>query len=95
MDVNTKDHSYQFHWKDTPVCPRPVIAASWESNSYESVDVIMELNPNTRVLWTQDHEVNMPPKPIFFQVTMATTLAVSLLTFLWFLTLRTEALLKE
>ena len=68
MDVNTKDYSYQYHYKDYPEVPRPVIAASWESNSFEAVDVIMELNPNTRVLWTAGPESKNPPKPVFFQV---------------------------
>ena len=68
MDVDTKDHSYQYHFREYPEVPRPVIAASWESSSYESVDVIMELNPNTRVLWTPGPESTNPPKPVFFQV---------------------------
>lgn len=68
MDVNTKDYCYQYHWSDTPVSPRPVVAASWESNNYEAVDVIMDLKPNTRVLWTPDHEYKNPPKPVFFQI---------------------------
>lgn len=68
MDVNSKDYCYQFHWRDTPVSPRPVIAASWESNNFEAVDVIMELNPDTRVLWTPENESINPPKPVFFQV---------------------------
>jgi len=68
MDVNTKDYCYQYHWRDTPLAPRPLVAASWESSSYDSVDVIMELNPDTRVLWTPDNEAKNPPKPVFFQV---------------------------
>ncbi|XP_045216690.2 uncharacterized protein LOC123566547 isoform X1 [Mercenaria mercenaria] len=68
MDVNTKDYCYQYHWSDAPVSPRPIIAASWESNNFEAVDVIMELKPDTRVLWTPDHDYKNPPKPVFFQV---------------------------
>lgn len=68
MDVNTKDFCYQYHWHDTPVVPRPLVAASWESNSYEAVDVIMELSPDTRVLWTPENESQNSPKPVFFQV---------------------------
>lgn len=68
MDVDTKDHSYQYHFQEYPEVPRPVIAASWESSSFESVDVIMELNPNTRVLWTPGPESTNPPKPVFFQI---------------------------
>ena len=70
MDVNTKDYSYQYHFQEYPEVPRPVVAASWESNSYESVDVIMELNPNTRVLWTPGPESKNPSKPVFFQVSV-------------------------
>lgn len=66
MDVNAKDYGYQYHYKEYPASPRPVIAASWESNNYEAVDVIMELKPDTRVLWTPDSK--NPPKPVFFQV---------------------------
>lgn len=68
MDVNAKDYCYQYHWRDTPVAPRPVVAASWESNNFEAVDVIMELNPDTRMLWTPEHESKNPPKPVFFQL---------------------------
>lgn len=68
MDVNTKDHSYQYNFRGYPECPRPVVAASWESNNFEAVDVIMELNPNTRVLWTPGPESTNPPKPVFFQI---------------------------
>ncbi|XP_052276622.1 uncharacterized protein LOC127875909 isoform X2 [Dreissena polymorpha] len=68
MDVNTKDFCYQYHWRDTPVSPRPLLAASWESNSFEAVDVIMELNPDTRVLWSMDVDTKNPPKPVFFQL---------------------------
>ncbi|XP_052794687.1 uncharacterized protein LOC128227844 isoform X2 [Mya arenaria] len=68
MNVNTRDYCYQFHWRDTPVCPRPIVAASWESNSYESVDVVMEMQPDTRVLWTPDYDTRNQPKPVFFQL---------------------------
>lgn len=68
MDVNTKDHSYQYRFQDYPESARPLIAASWESNSYESVDVIMDLKPDTRVLWSPDVESKNAPKPVFFQM---------------------------
>ncbi|KAK3096982.1 hypothetical protein FSP39_005355 [Pinctada imbricata] len=66
VDCNAKDHSYQHAFPDFPEVPRPLLAAAWESNNFEAVDVLMDMNPDTRVLWTNEKESINAPKPIFF-----------------------------
>ncbi|KAL3866690.1 hypothetical protein ACJMK2_043971 [Sinanodonta woodiana] len=73
MDVNTRDHSYQFKWIGYPCNPRPLVSASWETGNYETVDVIMDLNPDMRVLWTPDPDGTNPAKPLFFQLFCGST----------------------
>lgn len=66
VDVNTKDFSYQYAYPEFPEHPRPLLASAWESNNLDAVDVLMNMKPDTRVLWT--YEERSPPKPVFFQV---------------------------
>jgi len=68
VDVNTKDYSYQYDFPDYPEVPRPLLAAAWETNSFDTVDVLMDMKPDTRVLYTNRKESECPPKPLFFQV---------------------------
>jgi hypothetical protein len=62
------DYSYQHRYPEYPEVPRPILAAAWESNNYDAVDVLLDMEPDTRVLWTDDAESKNPPKPVFFQV---------------------------
>ncbi|KAL5005264.1 hypothetical protein ScPMuIL_018720 [Solemya velum] len=68
IDVNTKDHSYQYQYPSYPEVPRPLLASAWESDSYEAVDVLMDLRPDTRTLYSNESEEKNPEKPIFFQL---------------------------
>lgn len=68
VDSNAMDYSYQHKYPEFPEVPRPILAAAWESNNYDAVDVLLEMEPDTRVLWTDDAESKNPPKPLFFQV---------------------------
>lgn len=68
IDVNTKDHSYQFYYRDYPTAPRPLLAAVWEIEHLELAKAFMELNPDTAVKYTFESEAASPPKPLFFQV---------------------------
>ena len=68
VDSNAKDYSYQHKFPEFPEVPRPILAAAWESNNYDAVDVLLEMEPDTRALWTDDAESKNPPKPLFFQV---------------------------
>ena len=68
VDSNAKDYSYQHKYPEFPEVPRPILAAAWESNNYDAVDVLLEMEPDTRALWTDDAESKNPPKPLFFQV---------------------------
>ena len=68
MDVNTKDHSYQFHYREYPTAPRPLLAAVWEMDDFELIKGFMQLNPDTSIKYTFESEGSSPPKPLFFQV---------------------------
>lgn len=65
---NACDYSYQYEYPSYPPVPRPLLAACWETNSLDTVDVIMNMNPDTRVPYTYEDESKNPPKPLFFQV---------------------------
>lgn len=68
LDVNTKDHSYQFHYRDYPTAPRPLLAAVWELDDFEMIKAFMQLDPDTAVKYTFESESSSPPKPLFFQL---------------------------
>ncbi|RUS86119.1 hypothetical protein EGW08_006139 [Elysia chlorotica] len=68
LDVNTKDHSYQFHYREYPTAPRPLLAAVWESDNFHIVQRFMELGPDTAIKYTFESEASSPPKPLFFQL---------------------------
>lgn len=68
VDVNTRDFSYQYAYPEYPETPRPLLASAWESNNFDAVDVLMNMKPDTRVLWTYEGSSKNPPKPVFFQV---------------------------
>uniref|UniRef100_A0A2C9KRZ7 Uncharacterized protein n=2 Tax=Biomphalaria glabrata TaxID=6526 RepID=A0A2C9KRZ7_BIOGL len=68
VDINAKDFSYQFYYRDYPTAPRPLLAAVWEINQLRLVDAFMELNPDTCVKYTFESEAASPPKPLFFQL---------------------------
>ena len=68
VDVNTRDFSYQHSYPEFPETPRPLLASAWESNNLEAVDVLMDMNPDTRILWSNEASTKNPPTPIFFQV---------------------------
>ncbi|KAH9512962.1 hypothetical protein Btru_037155 [Bulinus truncatus] len=68
VDINTKDYSYQFYYRDYPTAPRPLLAAVWEINQLRLVEAFMELNPDTSVKYTFESEAASPPKPLFFQL---------------------------
>lgn len=73
VDSNAMDYSYQHKYPEFPEVPRPILAAAWESNNYDAVDVLLEMEPDTRVLWTDDAESKNPPKPLFFQIICGVT----------------------
>ncbi|CAL1533057.1 unnamed protein product [Lymnaea stagnalis] len=68
VDINTKDFSYQFFYRDYPTAPRPLLAAVWEINQIQLINAFMELNPDTSVKYTFESEAASPPKPLFFQL---------------------------
>lgn len=65
-DVNTVDHSYQFYYPVSPEVPQPLLAAVWETNNYEVIDVLMQHHPNTSVLYANQKWSH--PMPLFFHV---------------------------
>ncbi|GFS26785.1 ankyrin-1-like [Elysia marginata] len=68
LDVNTKDHSYQFHYREYPTAPRPLLAAVWELDDFEMINAFMQLDPDTSIKYTFESEASSPPKPLFFQL---------------------------
>ncbi|XP_076443630.1 uncharacterized protein LOC143282063 [Babylonia areolata] len=66
FDVDTADVSYQARFQDCPEVPQPLLAATWEVNTYDAVDALMELHPNTSVLFAP--LPNQPPRPLFFHI---------------------------
>ncbi|XP_005110915.1 uncharacterized protein LOC101854055 [Aplysia californica] len=68
VDINTKDHSYQFYYRDYPTAPRPLMAAVWEIDQLELIQSFMELHPDTSIKYTFESEATSPPKPLFFQL---------------------------
>lgn len=73
VDVNTRDFSYQYAYPEYPETPRPLLASAWESNNFDAVDVLMNMKPDTRVLWTYEGSSKNPPKPVFFQLLCGNT----------------------
>lgn len=67
INVNTKDYSYQFAAPKTPVAPRPLLVAVWETRCLETVDILMELGADTSVLFSSEPDKEKP-KPLFFHV---------------------------
>lgn len=67
INVNTKDYSYQFAAPKTPVAPRPLLVAVWETRCLETVDIMMELGADTSVLFSSEPDKEKP-KPLFFHV---------------------------
>lgn len=67
INVNTKDYSYQFAAPKTPVAPRPLLVAVWETRCLETVDIMMELGADTSVLFSSEPDKDKP-KPLFFHV---------------------------
>ena len=68
IDINTRDVSYQYRYPDYPEVPQPLLAALWEKDIYEVVDILMEMKPDTSVLYSHEPESKSAPKPLFFQV---------------------------
>ncbi|GFN88632.1 ankyrin-1-like [Plakobranchus ocellatus] len=68
VDVNTKDHSYQFHYREYPTAPRPLVAAVWEMDDFDLMKAFMNLNPDLLVKYTFESEASSQPKPLFFQL---------------------------
>ncbi|XP_061174059.1 uncharacterized protein LOC133183117 [Saccostrea echinata] len=67
INVNTKDYSYQFAAPNTPIAPRPLLVAVWETRCLETVDIMMELGADTSVLFSSEPDKEKP-KPLFFHV---------------------------
>nr|XP_022329606.1 uncharacterized protein LOC111128325 [Crassostrea virginica] len=67
INVNTKDYSYQLAAPKTPVAPRPLLVAVWETRCLETVDIMMELGADTSVLFSSEPD-REKPKPLFFHV---------------------------
>ena len=65
--MNTKDYSYQLAAPKTPVAPRPLLVAVWETRCLETVDIMMELGADTSVLFSSEPD-REKPKPLFFHV---------------------------
>ena len=68
MDVNTRDSSYQYQYKDYPTCPRPLLAAVWEINSLDMVNELMCMHPDSSVPFRFEPEAHHTAKPLFFYV---------------------------
>ena len=66
FDINTADASFQARYRDCPDVEQPLLAATWEVNSYDAVDTLMELRPDTSVLYQPLPE--QPARPLFFHV---------------------------
>ncbi|KAJ8304772.1 hypothetical protein KUTeg_018355 [Tegillarca granosa] len=67
IDINTKDHSYQYNYVDYQCVPQPLLASAWEQNDYGVVDVLMELGVDTATVFSYGG-VDEKPKPLFFQL---------------------------
>lgn len=67
IDINSKDHSYQYRYPEYPEVPLPILAALWEGNMEENIAILLEMGVDTSVLFSYNPEVE-PPKPLFFQV---------------------------
>ena len=66
FDVNTADASFQARYPDCPNVEQPLLAATWEVNTYDAVDTLMELKPDTAVLYQPFPD--QPGRPLFFHV---------------------------
>ncbi|XP_035829763.1 uncharacterized protein LOC101849275 [Aplysia californica] len=66
ISVNTLDLSHQQRYPDYPEAPQPLLAATWETNSFDAVDTLMDLNPDTSVLYACDKALT--PKPLVFHL---------------------------
>ncbi|XP_071118626.1 uncharacterized protein [Haliotis cracherodii] len=66
-DVNTRDHAYQRHYPECPEVPQPLLAVTWETNSLDAMEMIMDLKPNTSVLYNEYSDPSQA-KPLFFHV---------------------------
>lgn len=68
-DVNTMDHAYQRHYPECPEVPQPLLAVTWETNSLDAMEMIMDLKPNTSVLYNEYSDPSQA-KPLFFHVSL-------------------------
>ncbi|XP_071118452.1 putative ankyrin repeat protein RF_0381 [Haliotis cracherodii] len=68
VDVNTKDHSYQFSYPDFPEEPQPLLAAAWEKDVFEVLEFVMTFKPDTNVLYAPISDPQMSPNPLFFHM---------------------------
>ncbi|ESO94574.1 hypothetical protein LOTGIDRAFT_232377 [Lottia gigantea] len=49
------------------VAPQPLLAATWETNRLSAVEVLMDLKPDTNILYSTNPPV-IPPKPLYFHL---------------------------
>ncbi|XP_025078053.1 uncharacterized protein LOC112554486 [Pomacea canaliculata] len=66
IDINTKDYSYQYSYRDYPTAPLPLLASVWETNSYSMVSEFLSLGPDTNVPFKFEPEAHHMMKPLFF-----------------------------
>ena len=65
-DVNTADASYMYHYPNSPRVPQPLLAAAWELDSYDVIDLLMKYQPDTSRMYI-NHRWKQP-MPLFFHV---------------------------
>ena len=67
IDVNIRDHSYQFNYQNYPESPQPLLVYCWECASLENVNILLEMGADTSSLFSYNPGKD-PPLPLFFQV---------------------------
>ena len=65
-DVNTQDCSYLYHYPNSPQVKQPLLAAAWELDNCDVIDVLMKCHPDTSQLYV-NHRWKQP-MPLFFHV---------------------------
>lgn len=67
-DINTRDVSWQINYPEHPETSKPLLAAVWEIGLPMLVDVALDLNPNTAVVYRENSKITNKAKPLFFHV---------------------------
>ena len=65
-DVNTQDVSYMYRYPNSPRVPQPLLAAAWEQDNYDIIDLLMTYKPDTSLVYV-NHRWKQQ-MPLFFHV---------------------------